>query len=613
MELDQPVDAGHGRSGPSPVLERFWLGALIVAQAVVMFTAGIRQYFVFDDWLNLILAAESDLDWSYLTRPVFGHFVPLHRLGSWLIADVFTLDHMVVVAAFTAMLVASTVLIYLILRRLFGTAWISVVLVTVFAMSSLFAHSLFWWSTGMHQIPSITLSLASVYLFIRALDGTRWLLVPSVLAFAGALMFYELPLFTIWTLWLVLVVRRRASRPGPIVQAVASGWRLWIWHLLVGLAYTGYVLTAIERSTETATATETAAFLVVAFAMAFMPGYLGVGGLVGSGGHQFIPDDPVAVTTIGVAASLALFAIFVIATIVRSRSAVIGWLYFFGGFLVMVGLIAYGRAGIFGSSNDFRYVVESTYLFTLGAATAWLAPVWATPIEVSPAPTPPSRRLRIAVGAGVAVVVGLSVLSMIRLGSSWAGERAEAYVANMRTDLAMARQGPLELHDLEVPFYLGTIAPYNRYSRFVPLIQGEDGGEITYVVEGEGALFDESGHLRPARFFERSTVTPTGGPPPLCIDGTGRAEYVVNNELDERVWIVELSYTSATPVTPRLWAMNSSGVAGPRLAEPSLPAGEHTVSFSTLRQAPVGLAIEAPPGAGLCIEHIRLGALAPVP
>ena len=87
------------------------LAAIVVVQAAVAWHFASQSFFFEDDFVNFREAARDGLTYGYLTKPVYIHFAPAHRLADYLVQRYATLDFDVALAAMLGFYAASVVLI----------------------------------------------------------------------------------------------------------------------------------------------------------------------------------------------------------------------------------------------------------------------------------------------------------------------------------------------------------------------------------------------------------------------------------------------------------------------------------------------------------------------
>ncbi|MCP1621614.1 hypothetical protein [Pseudomonas nitroreducens] len=149
------------------------VGLVILTFAWVTARYALRNsYFIGDDYDHFQLIGSMSF-LQYLFTPIDVHFVPLHRLFSWLLLRLAPLNFDLAVAVLMAFQLAATLLLALLLGRLRPGPWNATLLV-VFACNSLLLPLLVWWSAGIHRFPYVLLSIACLYFYLGYREQHRW-------------------------------------------------------------------------------------------------------------------------------------------------------------------------------------------------------------------------------------------------------------------------------------------------------------------------------------------------------------------------------------------------------------------------------------------------------
>lgn len=155
----------------------FWMtgifGLWILSFAWVTARCALRNsYFIGDDYDHFQLIGSMSF-LQYLFTPIDVHFVPLHRLFSWLLLKLAPLNFDLAVAILMAFQLASTAMLALLLKRLRPGPWNAPLLV-LFACNSLLLPLLVWWSAGIHRFPYVLLSITCLYFYLGYREHKRW-------------------------------------------------------------------------------------------------------------------------------------------------------------------------------------------------------------------------------------------------------------------------------------------------------------------------------------------------------------------------------------------------------------------------------------------------------
>lgn len=148
-----------------------WLLILLFTWVTLRFALK-NSDFIGDDYDHFQLVGSMPL-LQYLFTPIDVHFVPLHRLFSWLLLEIAPLDFSLAVAVLTVFQLASTVMLALLLQRLRPGPW-NRALIVLFACNGVLLPLLAWWSAGIHRLPYIFLSISCLYFYLGYRQQRRW-------------------------------------------------------------------------------------------------------------------------------------------------------------------------------------------------------------------------------------------------------------------------------------------------------------------------------------------------------------------------------------------------------------------------------------------------------
>lgn len=152
--------------------------------------ARLHSHFIADDYDHFIQASTLPLA-QLLATPIDIHYVPLHKLFSALVVYFAPLNFDFALAVLMAFHLSATVLLYQLLK-LFSHSRGNLLIVLVYACNPFVLDLLMWWSSGIHRLPYICLSLMSLYGYVLYRKSQHsGPLALSVLAFLAALGFYS--------------------------------------------------------------------------------------------------------------------------------------------------------------------------------------------------------------------------------------------------------------------------------------------------------------------------------------------------------------------------------------------------------------------------------------
>lgn len=211
------------------------VGLLILSFAWATARYALRNsYFIGDDYDHFQLIGSMSF-LQYLLTPIDVHFVPLHRLFSWLLLQLAPLNFDLAVLVLVAFQLASTFMLALLLRRLRPGPW-NVTLLVLFACNSVLLPLLVWWSAGIHRFPYVLLSITCLYFYLGYREQRRWRdLVGSWICLVLAFGFYSkavlIPVYVLslefclsWRLGFAVLRRYMVGLSMLLAVAVYIGW-----------------------------------------------------------------------------------------------------------------------------------------------------------------------------------------------------------------------------------------------------------------------------------------------------------------------------------------------------------------------------------------------------
>jgi hypothetical protein len=508
------------------------VAAVIAGAVLVQGLLAARSYFAGDDWLHIAIAHDTiagsglfggphGLNLGYLSREVFVHYAPGHRVGYWLLEELAPVSWSGALGAMLALLAGSLVLFHLICVRLFGRRRSNLVLVVLFGTSIVLVPSFLWFADGMHKLPSTFLSLLAIHAYLRhRQDRAPWALALSVAAFSLGLLFYIKVLFV--PLYLVLIrVLFLDERPRRALRSLAGRAERWTFLAFapsVAIYAWNYLQNYAPDKAPRPSLDLFGTYLWTVWFKGVTPTFAGVEAGADAHGAAWI----VAVMVQGLLAVVIGFSIW------RKRSAWRAWTFWGVVFVANATLVGLGRLGQYGLhkvASELRYDTEMAWLLPLALAFAFhpgdVADGRAGPDAVRrpwPAAVPPRR---LGLGLAVAALGGylaVAISTGAGLSHDWRARQSDpgkVFVGHLRADAAALSRGgrtPVAIDD-RLPDYIiaGSGAPWNRLERLVPAIVPS----LRIAVAAAHPLqVRDDGHVRPARLQPL-----TSGP--VAIAGTG--------------------------------------------------------------------------------------------
>ncbi|GAB2546990.1 hypothetical protein [Rhodanobacter koreensis] len=170
-----------------------WRVATVTAVLLVAYTGWYllrHSDFNNDDLDNFVFMQHTGF-WQFVLTPTDVHYVPMHRLLTWLVYHIAPMRFSVALAVLMIFHIGT--LIYLACSlRLLRVGQASGLLVCGYAASSLIVFGLGWWAHAEHRVPYVFLDMCAIYHYLAWLRSRRrvhlWI---AALAFVLAFGFYE--------------------------------------------------------------------------------------------------------------------------------------------------------------------------------------------------------------------------------------------------------------------------------------------------------------------------------------------------------------------------------------------------------------------------------------
>jgi hypothetical protein len=475
------------------------LVALLIVQATFFLTVTRSSFFFADDYNYFKLAEERNF-FLYLLTPILGVYpAPGDRLGSFLLQKLFPLNFIAARLILLVFLVATTVLLWQLVR---GFArrdeWWTALLLVPFALSLTLVVPFTWWSAGIPIVPALLFTVAALSAWLRSYTDpkpVRWLGI-AVVAIAAAGAFYmKFLLIPVYLLFFRLVIL-------PSLLGLPRGraiwrdlWReRWRWVALgapCAIFLAVYVLSGLAGRSAAGGSRPYLPYLAAAWFRAVIPAAFLNARVVGSG--------PSIAPWVIVICSQAVFWGVVAATWARSALALRAWALFVFVFALNVLVIGTVRLPAFGVkiAYDLRYYPEVVLFLPLTLALAFRQgeergrkAAWER--------TRPGR-------TGIAVVAGVCAVSFLLwapgIVSDSPGVPTRAWYQNLQHDIdrLTKEQAVPRIVDSETPTYVMPewMATDNRVSTILELAHVS----ATYnALDGRIYVVRSDGHLGEAVF-----------------------------------------------------------------------------------------------------------------
>lgn len=341
------------RELPAAIIQRspaFWMsgaaGLMILLFAWATARYALRNsYFIGDDYDHFQLIGSMSF-LQYLFTPIDVHFVPLHRLFSWLLLKLAPLSFDLALLVLMGFQLVSILMLAHLLRRLRPGPW-NWPLLILFACSSQLLPLLTWWSAGIHRIPYVLLSIACLYFYLGYREQKLWRdLLASWACFILAFGFYsKAVLIPVYVLALEFCLTWRQG------LAAARRYAVGLAMLLVVAAYIGWYLLFAPVLRLEGTSSISAALQIT---LAFMR----------TSGDLLVLQQP-GPWSRGAALVLAAWGVAMLVTCLKCRENLIYWLVLLALLLLNFLMIAGSSRGqLFGTklAEMPRYYFEVLFL-----------------------------------------------------------------------------------------------------------------------------------------------------------------------------------------------------------------------------------------------------------
>ncbi|MCU4185570.1 hypothetical protein K6U06_14470 [Acidiferrimicrobium sp. IK] len=450
------------------------LVVVVVAIAWLGWFCWSNYYFV-DDFFRLSEASTTKLDWSYLSRSVYGHFVPawrlvyffLQRWGGFSFWPAYVLTILEGIALVTGF--------WRLTAALFGNRRSNLLILGWFIFSPAFTETWLWFANILHLCSSLACVIWALNGFVRyARTGRKRSLIPAWLAIVLGFGFYEktvmiLPLIPLTLL--LLGVQTYGARRGLLESAKAVVRIWWIIGLFAAPAVLYFWYYFSHGYYENRTKPTVAA--VVAADTAAWTHALGVS-LIGGPFHwrYFVGGLATAEPRLwAVVLAGLLLSILVLITAVCRAGSWVGWLYVAVSFALSISMAIADRVRIYGhvSAFDYKYSADTLPFVLLGIGAA-IAPIrdggeWVIFREAMPASrshqlssgmrlsSVSQRRVVVAAAAVMIVYFVSSLASTLSYRTTWKADLSDVYWSNVTSAIrTLQRTGrPFSLYDTIVP------------------------------------------------------------------------------------------------------------------------------------------------------------------
>lgn len=620
------------------------LAVLVVVPAALAWRFASPSFFFLDDIIHLYDAHTGHLDWSYAFGSAIGHLAPGYRLTYLAIDRAVPMNFDVALAFLVLCQAVSAVLLQRILTLVFGRAWWTYALAFAWAISVAYLPAFGYFAAGLHSIPAIAATLASIhgYLCWRA-TGRRGWLVWSLLAMVIGVTFYEKALLVPLYLILIRFLLDPGARLRDTLRLIGNEWRVWLAYASVWAAFLIAYSLGSHTGAATAPVDQTLDFLRLFWIKGLWPLVFGI----------WVPEfgQSRGDQMVMVSAQLALIGL-VAWSIARRSTAWRAWA-FLAIAVVANALMLIQRVSTFGpeaTAYSLRYYTEPILLVPIAVAFAFARPrpLWRTTAVEQPASTKAAARgqasfqrpTRLAGAVALTALVAYLAVTLATTDSfskPWSaqpstipnGRLARSYFDNLRGDLQSARGGGAEvsLLDHDVPPWIISPLAFEA-ARHLSYVVSHFDERVTFNQPQALHIVEPGGHLRPTHFVPAaggSLATLRRGSlriraagvmrrrGELCIvgGGTGAAlEWEPRPHVFGHDWWLRAAYRTDAAQPVELYTNPGFGFRKERSSLPSMNSpGTAILPLTEFKSAPAnaGVRLVAPPFGRLCLRSLEIG------
>lgn len=583
--------------------------ALIAAQ--VAWRHGIldQSYFIQDDYIYQARAATQGLGWDYLMYNYDGQLMPFGFAVVWVITRLNPLSWDLASGVLLAFQACASLAVWHALRVLFGDRRIILVPLALYLLTPLTVPTLGWWAAALNNLPlqiAIAMAIAAHVRYLRrghygyAMQAAGWIAFGMASYIKGGIV-------PVILLALTAGYFHAGSWDAGVRAALRAHWRVWSLYGGLMLLQVAVYLMRWNAGTQTHLMgpkfVQSLSFAWKLVGETFSTYFVGGPWSWASGGVDYATAQP---PVIEVVLALAVLCALVVGSVRYRRVAYRAWLILLG-YVLLADLVPplVGRMPIIGPVIGFetRYVADAAPLVAILVALAFLPLAGEREPYRRPLPDPP-RVPAVTATAGVAggALIVASVWSVHGYTEQLGDQRPKKFIDNARAALRHVPPGA-DIYPRQLPGFMmnGLFgARATSPDLLTPLAAPDDRAELSRRRPTRTPLvFDDTGHLRPAKVVGPHTGKPNPGH--ACWETTfGSVAIPMTQKIADKDWTVQLSYLAARP--GRLVVRIGDGRAAVRVNRrlgriffPISGGGDHVTVTSTT------------PDAKICIGDMTVG------
>ncbi|MFI5957088.1 hypothetical protein [Cryptosporangium sp. NPDC051539] len=577
--------------------------AIAAVHGVVIGALGVAGYFYLDDIDMTAEAARHPFGWDYLTLPVNDHLTPGLRTFYWISAYLAPYDNDSTMLARIVMQTIATLLMAYLLALLFGPGRTAAIGVGLYAFSPLLVPSLLSLSSGVNLLPTHIGILLLLVMHVRY-EATRRLKYAAfgALGVLLAVVFWEKAALSVALAPMLTLFYLSSGGLRARLRALLRSWPAWLVYFLPMVAFAVVFLTGdYASSRETPSLSAIWDLFSDAWTGSIAPAAIG-------GPWTWFSLDNVyySASAPGAIAVIAGQVTAVVLCVVAVRRngwwALRAWLLpatVLAGTAVLLAAGRYDYVGVILARN-FHYLSEITIALVLaelllvvvpdpvavaarGRSGLW--PAAKTGQPAADAPPPPDHRALGPVGLGLVVAVFAYAVSygttVSEFEKRWVENPVRDYMTTALRDLDRnTAKGPISVFDTYVA---GTVANFisgnRRVSDVFRPVERHLPADVRWDdASGPMLMFDQGGHLLPARFVEEATSVDQPGV--LCahpLRGVGSVTVMLDKKIPHPDGFLRLDYLTQTPTSVSVRLADGATTFAPRrFSEVTLTTGAFT-------------------------------------
>jgi hypothetical protein len=578
--------------------------AVVIAASLVRAVGSIGGYWFVDDW-NLLYSVSHHFTVSTPFELYDGHFLPVLFLLMRAVQSVSRGSHATAVVFVACLSVIADLLLYALLRRIFGPRLVVALVVLWFAITPLTLVPAFWTTIAFYVLPFQIAFAGAVLVHLRYLERPtrgRLLAVAAMVAFAlltsEKAVILPFVLFAI-TSWFPAVT----SSPVGLRPALHRYRQAWIAFglVLAGYASIYFALSVSKSATDGAPGAFNLGFrigdaidLLGRLTSTFTTGIAG-----GPWTWTYAPPEaPRAASPLaGTIAALAVLIGLVVWTCLRRKIARRAWLCVAVLFLFDAALLSVTRLAEWGPTlgGHHRYVADLAVPLALFVSFALMPSLAEEEVDHRA----PRRSVILAIAL---VLIGSTAVSYVGAFRDWSENPAKSYTENARRGFATVSAAGMLDQDLPATAQrtIPLFKPLNTSEVVLSIFAGHP--RFRTSVEELFAL-DSHGFIRPARVVGWASAPGAAPGCPWLVSPNGGEVRLASGPYIWG-WYVTLTYAA-----PKSFVANVS--MGEKPVRVPFRAGSHDVTFFLVGGGERLEVDGVPRNTQLCVQNAAVGNLVP--